>query len=258
MSFYKKSHPTLLKKIFDRSKEWTNSILFKGDKVYCCVCESKFRKFKTFGWKKKKKPRCYKCRSFARHRLIWKYLNDNFEIQKEGFKILHFAPEKKIFEILNANHLIEYYPCDLNPDAFHYPNRQKISKVDITNIPFESNYFDLILCNHVLEHVPEDKKAMAELFRVMKTNGFGIFQVPMDYSREMTYEDFSITNPKEREKEFGQFDHVRWYGRDYKTRLEKAGFVVDVNNFVNTFSKKDQIKYGFDSSELIYHCWKTI
>ncbi|WP_420602632.1 class I SAM-dependent methyltransferase [Flagellimonas sp.] len=247
----------MIKRTFDLFKQQLNSNLYKGDNVYCCVCESGFKKFKTFGWRGKKKPRCYNCGSFQRHRLIWKYLNDKFDILNRPIKVLHFAPEKKFFEILSKNEVIEYYPCDLYPDSFNYPNSHKILKGDITDIPFQSNYFDFILCNHVLEHIPDDKKAMSELFRVMKSGGFGIFQVPIDYSREVTYEDPSITNPKEREKEFGQYDHVRWYGKDYQERLEKVGFEVFKDDFVNTFSLKDQNRYGFDSAELIYHCKKT-
>lgn len=246
-----------IKKKFDACKKQVNTILYKGNNAYCCVCQSSFRTFRTFAWRGKKKPKCVNCGSYARHRLVWKYLNDNFDLFEKPIKVLHFAPEKIFYDILGKNQNIVYYPCDLNPNFYkHYTDNKKIAKVDITNIPFEDNYFDFIMCNHVLEHVPDDKKAMFELFRVMKKGGFGIFQVPIDYEREVTYEDFSITSPKEREKAFGQFDHVRWYGKDYVNRLEKVGFTVSEDRFVETFSKEQQFKFGFDSSELIYHCKK--
>ncbi len=257
MNFTPKRLFILLKRIFDELKGQTNAIVFYGNSFYCSICQSNFRKFKTFGWKKRKRPKCYKCGSFPRHRLLWRYLNDRFDILNEPIRILHVAPEKSLFKIFSNFKHVEYYPCDLNPEAYRFPNSHIIFKVDITEIPFESDYFDLILCNHVLEHIQEDKKAMSELFRVMKKGGFGIFQVPIDYSRETTYEDFSITDPKERERAFGQFDHVRWYGKDYKNKLEKVGFYVNEDEFVKTFSKKNQFKYGFDSTELIYHCIKT-
>lgn len=97
---------------------------------------------------------------------------------------------------------------------------------------------------------------MSELYRVMKKGGSGIFQVPIDYNRDETFEDFSITSPKEREKAFGQHDHVRLYGKDYKTRLENAGFRVTEDDFVKGFSTSEQTRYGIRDSELIYYCEK--
>ena len=109
----------------------------------------------------------------------------------------------------------------------------------------------------MLEHVVRDDVAMKELYRVMKTGGSGIFQVPIDYNREKTYEDFSITDPKEREKAFGQHDHVRWYGKDYGKKLEHAGFNVVVDDFVNSFSQEEIFRYGLIPTELIYYCLKV-
>ena len=123
---------------------------------------------------------------------------------------------------------------------------------DITKLPFKENTFDYILCNHVLEHIENDNLAMKELFRVMKPGGHGIVQVPMQPNRLMTYEDFSITDPKKRVKQFGQYDHVRWYGRDdYFTRLVDVGFTtqkVRVNEF---FSNEEINRYGLDVNEII-------
>ena len=114
----------------------------------------------------------------------------------------------------------------------------------------------MILCNHVLEHVPADTQAMAELYRVMKKGGWGILQVPVDYNREKTYEDFTITKPKEREKAFGQHDHVRWYGQDYKDRLKSAGFKVIEDDYVKSFSSEELLQMGLNPSHLIYYCKK--
>ena len=99
-------------------------------------------------------------------------------------------------------------------------------KADICNLPFKDNEFDYIFCNHVLEHIPDDNQAMSELFRVLAPNGIGIFQIPQDLSREFTFEDDSIADPKERAKIFGQYDHVRVYGRDYFDKLREIGFNV--------------------------------
>ncbi len=232
----------------------------KKSKVKCPICGSKFEIFGSFGLKKRTNAQCYQCGSLERHRLMFLYINNKIEFPVNHFKplkILHFAPSRPLFNAFLNIDDIEYVPCDLFNE--HYNKRlstSKVIKVDITNIPFQDNYFDFILCSHVLEHIPNDKLAMLELYRVMKKGGSGIFQVPIDYDRETTFEDWSITDPKEREKAFGQFDHVRWYGRDYKIKLENLGFTVDENNYVNTFSNEEIFEYGLMKSELVYHCKK--
>ncbi len=229
-----------------------------GDKVLCPICNSKFNEFAPFGLVPRKNARCHSCDSLERHRLLWKYLNektDLFSIDKK-IRLLHFAPEKVFYDIFSKNQNIEYNPCDLYPESYEYDRKVKVKKVDIIDIPFEDNYFDVILCNHVLEHIPDDAFAMSELFRVMKKGAWAILQVPIDFSREITYEDFSITTPEGREKAFGQNDHVRWYGRDYKDRLKKAGFVVNEDDFVKSFSNENLFRYGLMETELIYYCKK--
>ena len=119
--------------------------------------------------------------------------------------------------------------------------------IDVLNIPFDPNYFDLIICNHVLEHIQNDIDAMKELFRVLKLNGKAILQVPISKNSEKTFEDFSVTDPKERENIFGQFDHVRIYGQDYTKRLESVGFSVECINISKEFSK-----YGLAIDEDIF------
>jgi SAM-dependent methyltransferase len=171
-------------------------------------------------------------------------------------RILHFAPEKAFYDILSEINTVEYVPCDLFPKHYNYNGKVSISKVDITEIPFDDNSFDVALCNHVLEHIPDDKLAMSELYRVMKKGAWAVLQVPIDYGRESTYEDFTITTPEEREKHFGQGDHVRWYGRDYKSRLESVGFNVTEDDYATNFSAQDSYKFGINPSELIYFCEK--
>ncbi len=228
---------------------------FEGDEVACTICHSKYREFGRIGVKKRPNAKCHNCGSLERHRLIWKYLCEK-ELLKAPISLLHFAPEKAFYEIFSSLPNIEYFPCDLDPKKYNSWGKAKVSKVDVTNIPYGSGKFDLILCNHVLEHVPDDKLAMSELFRVMKQGGSGIFQVPIDYQRAETYEDFSIVTPKGRLKAFGQHDHVRWYGRDYGDRLRRAGFHVVEDDFVKGFSEKEQYKYGLMDTELIYLCKK--
>jgi len=230
---------------------------YEGNQVTCIICNSNYREFAPYGVKNRKNARCHICGSLERHRLLWKYFIDK-KLFNKPMSILHFAPEKVFYNFFSTSKDIEYFPCDLMPEVYNYKGKTKIIKADITSIPFDSNSFDFILCNHVLEHIPDDKLAMSELYRVMKDGGMGIFQVPIDYNREQTYEDFSITTPEGRLKAFGQHDHVRWYGRDYKDRLAKVGFQVVEDDFVKTFSEKEQFKYGFMNSEMIFSVKKIV
>jgi len=234
---------------------------YQGDKVFCPICKSKFKMFAPFaplGLTKRKNAQCLNCGSLERHRLLYLYLTNKTTIfdDKVKIRLLHFAPEEIFYRIFSKKQNIEYIPCDLFPENFNFKGSIEIQTVDITKISFEENFFDVILCNHVLEHIPDDIQAMTELYRVMKKGGWGILLVPIDYTREKTYEDFTITTPKEREKAFGQHDHVRWYGQDYKDRLKSAGFKVTEDDYVKSFSSDELFQFGLRPSELIYYCQK--
>ena len=127
---------------------------------------------------------------------------------------------------------------------------------DIQNLPFKDNLFDIVICSHVLEHIPNDQKGMMEIFRVLKKDGWAILQVPLNEDLEVTYEDPSITSPLERLKHFGQEDHVRIYGRDYYKRLEQAGFDVKKDNFAKTLPKDNIRRYGLMEHEIINYVTK--
>ncbi len=233
-----------------------------GNGVYCPICRSAFAEFEEHGNPPRANARCSNCRSLERHRLIFLHIIQTdtlFKKTNDPIKLLHFAPERVFYNIFDRVPGIIYTACDLFPERYHYyKGNTPIEKVDITDIPFEENSFDLILCNHVLEHIPDDRKAMSELYRVMAKNGDGIFQVPLDYTREETYEDWTITSPEEREKAFGQHDHVRWYGKDYPLRLQNAGFTVFEEDYASKFSAEEFFRYGLMPTELIYHCKKTL
>jgi SAM-dependent methyltransferase len=254
----KKIVPDIFIKVHKDYKKQLRIKPYLGDNVFCPVCKSEFKKFAPFGPEKRENARCPSCGSLERHRLIWKYLNDKTNLFDNAAKIklLHFAPEHTFYDIFSKDQNIEYVPCDLFPEFYNYDGEIKIIKVDMTKIPFEENYFDAILCNDVLEHIPDDRLAMAELYRVMKKGAWGIFQVPIDYKREVTYEDFSITTAEGKEKAFGQSDHVRWYGRDYQDRLRSAGFDVVEDNYVKKFSSEEVLRFGILYSQLIYYCVK--
>lgn len=194
---------------------------------------------------------CYKCHSSDRERLIYIYLKNKLNIfnQPRNIKILHLAPEKNISKAL-FSHGYENYICgDLFTEGYSYP--EYVQNMNVLNIPFKDNHFDLIICNHLLEHVPSDTEAMKELFRVLSSGGKAILQVPISKNSEKTFEDFSITEPKEREMVFGQFDHIRIYGQDYIDRLQSVGFKTERINI-----SKEYIKYGVAQDEEIFIGYK--
>lgn len=164
--------------------------------------------------------------------------------------MLHFAPEPFLVKHFKNNNYLTYVTADLNPVFAS-------TKVDITDINFSNDYFDFILCLHVLEHIPDDGKAIRELYRVCKPGGLAFIQVPVDINRSETFEDPSVVNEEDRRRVFGQFDHVRICGLNYHERLKKAGFNVEVINYSERFSQEDLLKFGFLSREDFYLCKKV-
>lgn len=247
----------VLKYLYNRKKRKLNRF-YKGDCVVCSICNSNYKLFRPYGLVERQNARCPNCNSLERHRLLWKYLHEKTDLLKlkDSIRILHFAPEVFFYNLFDNMNNIDYVPCDLFPEKYNFHGKAKVHKIDITNITYPDNSFDFILCNHVLEHILDDKLAISELYRVMKKGGQGIFQVPVIYSMEHTYEDHSLTTPKERLKAFGQEDHVRRYGRDYISRLKVPGFEVIEDDFVKTFSKNELFKFGFEEHEFIYICKK--
>jgi SAM-dependent methyltransferase len=182
--------------------------------------------------------------SLERHRLLWLYLKNETDFFSAEKKVLHFAPEQAFYKRFKTMPNLNYLTTDLNSPLADV-------KADICNLPFKDNEFDVILCNHVLEHIPDDTKAMQELYRILKPGGFGIFQIPQDLNRETTFEDNSITDKKERAKIFGQYDHVRIYGRDYFDKLRAVGFKVEEVGYTATLSEEDITKYCLAKGEII-------
>tara|TARA_B100000886_G_scaffold268568_1_gene192643 strand:- start:650 stop:1414 length:765 start_codon:yes stop_codon:yes gene_type:complete len=225
-------------------------ILMYGNKYTDPIDGKNFRAFLPYGYNKIRNnvlsPSTY---SLERHRLLWLYLKNETSFFKAKLKVLHFAPESALMNQFKKLKNLSYDTVDLNSPIADI-------KADICNLPFLDNSYDFILCNHVLEHVIDDDKAMRELYRVLKKNGIGIFQVPIDYNRDTTFEDFSVTNKKERNKLFGQYDHVRIYGLDFFDRLQKAGFSVERCEYTSKLSKEDIIKFCLPKKEIIPVCRK--
>ena len=225
-------------------------IYLRGNKYVDPIDGSSFRKFLPYGYNNVREnalsPSTF---SLERHRLLWLYLKNETDFFNKNLKVLHFAPEAAFLEKFKKLKNISYDTIDLNSPLANI-------KADICDLPLDDESYDFILCNHVLEHVIDDKKAMQELFRVLKKDGIGIFQVPINISNKKTYEDFTITDPKERNKAFGQYDHVRTYGMDFFDRLEEAGFTVEKCEYTSKFTSEEIIKYCLPNHEIIPICRK--
>ena len=232
-----------LKKI---AKKNTKKILNVGITKFCPICTSYIRNFNPYGVNKRPNAVCPVCLSLERHRLMWLYFQQETDLcNKSPKRMLHIAPEACLMDRLTSLSHLDYWPGDLD--------KPEIPTVDITDIQFPANHFDIVYCSHVLEHVPDDIQAIREFARVLKPSGWAILQVPI--IGDSTQEDLSITDPTERARLYGQPDHVRQYGRDYKDRLEEGGFHVQVIPYFSEFTDQQSERYGFSTENNdIYLC----
>lgn len=235
---------------------------FVGLKFKCPFCGGRFRKFLPIGFNfpvlKDKhvvgggcrfNAMCPRCSSFDRERLVCLYLRNKTEVFSENICMLHVAPEKNLQRVLMESSNIDYLSADIDSSL-------AMVKMDVTEIAFDDDSFDVIICNHVLEHVKDDRKAMLELYRVLKPGGWAILQVPISMSLNETYEAPTVEEPAERERLFGQSDHVRIYARDYKDRVKGVGLRVKVYNYTEEFGETTSKRYGLIKDENLYICSK--
>lgn len=221
------------------------AFFLRGQKFTDPIDGKSFRKFLPYGYENpRENVLSPSTLSLERHRLLWIFLKQHTDFFTKKLSVLHFAPEQAFYKRFRKQKNLHYVTTDLNSPLADV-------KADICNLPFEAHGFDVILCNHVLEHIPEDKKAMQELYRVMKPGGWGIFQVPQELKRVVTFEDNTITDRNERAKIFGQYDHVRIYGRDYFEKLRSVGFLVNEIDLTKELTQKEIEKFRLAKGEII-------
>jgi SAM-dependent methyltransferase len=217
---------------------------YAGSSVQCPCCGAGYRQFLPY--EALSNVRCGRCGSLERHRLLCLYLRARTDLFSRPQRLLHFAPEPMLRSMFAALPNLQYVTSDYRPGAG--------VRMDITSLALRDCTFDAIICVHVLEHIPDDRRAMSELHRVLKPGGWAILQVPLEWDRACTYEDARITAPEERLVHFGQQDHVRRYGRDYPRRLQDAGFEVTVDDYVKTVPREIVVRHGLAPDEDIYVC----
>jgi SAM-dependent methyltransferase len=226
------------------------ALAYRGSGVECPCCGGTFRQFSTKytpDGPLRPNARCPACGAMERHRLMLLFLRNETDLLSEDRALLHFAPEPGLEALFKDRPALRYLTADLDaPPA--------MMAVDVQSMPFEGESYDAVICNHVLEHVPDDRGAMAEILRVLKPGGWAILGVPLDTEREHTYEDPAITTGIERERAFGQWDHVRIYGRDYAERLADSGFDVQIRPYAQELDAATVARHGLLTNDEIYVC----
>lgn len=225
-------------------------LFYIGKGKECPLCGCRRRKFLPYGYvTPRENALCPNCLSLERHRLLWLWLVRESDIGRGAValpRLLHIAPEVALmrkFKKMYASTPERYITADLeSPLAdMHF---------DVQQIPMGDGEVDAIICNHILEHVEDDRKALSELYRILRPNGWGVILSPVDLEREHTFEDDTITDAKERTRIFGQYDHRRIYGRDYVERLAEAGFEVYDIPYKDELSKVEQELYALPDEHL--------
>lgn len=242
---------TILRSAGRPLKRAVKSVAFRGNARFCPICGKSARVFQPYGIKRRQDVRCPFCGSLERHRLLWRYLQGKTDFfQVSGVRMLHVAAEPFFEQRFRRQIGDGYLTADLMLPAD--------VTIDVTDIPYPDETFDILFCSHVLEHVPDDRQAMREMYRVLKPGGWAITLVPITVDR--TIEDLSITDPQERLRLYGQSDHVRRYGLDFCDRLEEAGFVVRITKSEDFIAGDEisRLRLGGDSAGEVFHCTKGV
>ena len=231
---------------FARVGGYLLSLFLRGNRYEDPLDGYHYRRLLTYGrLRPRKNALAPRALSLERHRLIWLYLTRELDIEHRAFNVLHIAPELCLQRRLRALPRLRYLSADLeSPWAEIH--------CDVQALPFAADSFDLILCNHVLEHIPDDRLAMRELLRVLAPNGIALLLVPMDATRETTLEDPAINTDALREKYYWQRDHLRLYGLDYVQRLKEAGFRVSALDYVSLLPAELRLRYALRIDDKLF------
>jgi SAM-dependent methyltransferase len=218
--------------------------IYRGDAVECPCCGSTFSRFMP-GLSHRDTRVCPRCGSQERHRALWLYMRERTDLfARESISILHWAPEYALQRSLGELPNAAYVSADLHGhEASHH--------MDMTDVPFRDGSFDLIVCVHVLEHVPDDRRAIREMVRVLKPGGVALLLVPI-VLEQPTLEDPAIATPAQRKEAYWQEDHVRLYGGDFPERLREEGFDVTVDRWVRGLDRQTLERYGLFPLEDVY------
>lgn len=246
--------------------------VYKGSNYYCPFCEHNFTKMlpdgfdlpvinekQIIGAGKRENCTCPRCFSKDRDRLIYLYLKHKTDFFEEHYKVLHIAPEAWMKELFRRTPNLHYTSGVKEIESMGYYYDRMTREIDITDLEMKDNLYDILICNHVLEHVPDDIQAMKELYRVLKPGGWAILQVPISPILEKSYEDADIISKRSRERYFGQFDHVRIYGQDYFERLRSVGFNVNRHHPIkDNWNIDDLKKYALNPKEELFVVHKPL
>jgi SAM-dependent methyltransferase len=209
-------------------------LLYRGDARECPCCGGTFRAFRPRD--DRPEARCPRCNSYERHRVLWMWLRDRGGLDAGPLDMLHAAPEPVLERRLRALGGVRYTAGSL------FPSGDQV-RIDLTEIPFPAESFDIVVCNHVFDEIPDDRHALAEIHRVLRPGGRLVTQTPVDKRREHTYEDASLP-PARRREVFQTADDVRIYGLDFRDRLAEPGFDVELIDYAGELDRATVERYG--------------
>jgi hypothetical protein len=250
--------------LYEKARYYPEIVFSLGNRLECPFCGWHFRRFKPAGfhypiiiekqvigghWHRDNV--CPRCMSNARERLAYLYLKDRTPVFNRPIRLLHIAPEPQLASVLRRSPNIKYVSADL------FVGPGVMSRFDILKTPFADQTFDVVICNHVMEHVADDSVAMAEVHRILKPGGWAMLQVPIALRLDQTIEDPTAVTDEQRIERFGQEDHVRLYSRgDYVERLQGAGFKVTVDQYPTALGSDKVQKFGLVEEEEVFLCYK--
>ncbi len=217
-------------------------LVYAGDSIECPICERRFRQFLH--------GKCPRCNLPERHRVIYLYLTRCVPALGDGKRLAHFAPEIAVQERLAKLPRLRYVTLDLDSTMVDL-------NMDLTHLGLRDRTCDAVVCSHVLEHIEKDRLAMSELLRILTGDGFALILVPLDATREATFEDPANRTPRQRREAYGMSNHVRIYGRDFVTRLSGVGFSVETLECGRAFGEEACRTYGLEASSTFWICRRS-